>query len=102
MTGSNALSAPRIEVMANENWHLSKSVPISFIVAIIGQTIALVWFFASLSSSVESNAKDIIKHDTRIESLENSVQGQAVMLARIDENLKAIRALIEQASEQAK
>lgn len=102
MTIFNAMADPETRTMTGESWHLSKSVPISFIFAIVGQTIALVWFFASLSNSVESTAKDIIKHDTRIESLENSVQGQAVMLARIDENLKAIRSLIEQASEQAK
>ena len=81
--------------MAGENWHLSKSVPISFILAIICQTGALVWFVASMSNGIENNAKDILRHDTRIQSLEAVVQDQAVTMARIDENIKAIRKMIE-------
>lgn len=81
--------------MAGENWHLSKSVPISFILAIICQTGALVWFVASMSNSIENNAKDILRHDTRIQSLESIVQEQAVTMARIDENIKAIRKMME-------
>ena len=81
--------------MAGENWHLSKSVPISFILAIICQTGALVWFVASMSNGIENNAKDILRHDTRIQSLEAVVQDQAVTMARIDENIKAIRKMME-------
>lgn len=81
--------------MANEQWHLSKSVPISFIFAILTQTIVLVWFIANLNSNVETNARDIIRHEARIQSLEAAVQSQAVSLARMDENIQAIRALIE-------
>ena len=81
--------------MANDNWHLSKSVPISFILAIIAQTTALVWFVASMSNGIENNAKDILRHDTRIQSLEAVVQDQAVTMARIDENIKAIRQMME-------
>ena len=81
--------------MASENGHLSKSVPISFILAIICQTGALVWFVASMSNGIENNAKDILRHDTRIQSLEAIVQDQAVTMARIDENIKAIRKMME-------
>lgn len=81
--------------MANDNWHLSKSVPISFILAIIAQTTALVWFVASMSNGIDNNAKEIVRHDTRIKSLETIVQDQAVTMARIDENIKAIRNMME-------
>lgn len=81
--------------MANDNWHLSKSVPISFILAIIAQTTALVWFVASMSNGIDNNAKEIVRHDTRIKSLETVVQDQAVTMARIDENIKAIRQMME-------
>lgn len=81
--------------MANDSWHLSKSVPITFIVAIIGQTIALVWYVSSLDHAIATNARDITRHEARIETIEATVQSQAVTLARIDENLKAIRAMIE-------
>ena len=86
--------------MANEQWHLSKSVPITFILAIIGQTIALVWFFASLSNGIDNNSRDIVRHETRIEVLETAVQSQAVMSARMDENIQAIRDMLEQMQRQ--
>ena len=81
--------------MASEQWHLSKSVPISFIGAILGQTIALVWFVASLNNGIENNAREIVRHDTRIASLETSVQSQAVSMARMSENIQAIRDIVE-------
>lgn len=81
--------------MANEQWHLSKSVPISFIFAILMQTVALVWFVSSLNASVETNARDIVRHETRLTALEQVVQSQAVTLARMDENISAIRKYLE-------
>lgn len=81
--------------MSENQWHLSKSVPITFILAIIAQTIALIWFVATLRNDVDNNQAQIVRHEVRIETVENIVQNQAVMLARIDENLKAIRDAIE-------
>ena len=81
--------------MANEHWHLSKSVPISFIVAIIGQTATLVWFIASMNNEIEINARDIVRHDARIEVLADSVQENTVTLARIGESIEAIRMTLE-------
>ncbi len=79
-----------------QEWHLSKSVPITLVVAIIAQTLSLLWFVATLRNDVDNNAKTLIRHETRIESSENIIQNQAVLLARIDENLKAIRKAVEQ------
>jgi type VI protein secretion system component VasK len=82
--------------MEEQPWHLSKTMPVSFILAIITQTVALVWFVAALNSGVQANAKEIVRHDTRIETLQQIVQGQAVALGRMDENIKAIRKAVEQ------
>lgn len=81
--------------MANEPWHLSRSVPITFIFAIFAQTVALIWFVATLRNDVDNNKTDIVRLTTRTETLEAAVQDQAVTLGRIDENLKAIRTAIE-------
>jgi len=81
--------------MSDNQWHLSKSVPITFILAIVAQTVALIWFVATLRSDVDMNQQQILRHEVRLETVENIVQNQAVMLARIDENLKAIRDAIE-------
>jgi hypothetical protein len=81
--------------MAHEQWHLSKSVPISFIVAIIAQTGALVWFVASMNNGIETNSRDIVRHDQRIENLEVTAQNQAIATARIAENIEAIRETLD-------
>ena len=85
-----------------ESWHLSKSVPVTLIVAIVLQTISLVWYVSSLDSSVKNNARDLVRQETRINTLEKTVQSQAVSLGRIDENIKAIRNLVERMAEQDK
>ena len=79
----------------NKDWHLSKSIPLTLIFAIACQTVALIWFVASLRSDVDNNAKELVRQDTRITSLEEIVQNQAVTMGRIDENIKAIRITIE-------
>lgn len=81
--------------MSNEPWHLSRSVPITFIFAIFMQTIALIWFVATLRNDVDNNRTEIVRIETRTAQLEQAVQSQALTLARIDENLKAIRDAVE-------
>lgn len=81
--------------MPDDPWHLSKSVPITLVFAIVCQTVALIWFIASLRKDVDTNATDIIRLDARTSSLELTVQNQAVTLARIDENIKGIREYLE-------
>ena len=76
-------------------WHLSKSVPITFIFAIIMQTIALIWFVATLRNDVDANQKELVRIETRTSSLETSVQTQAITLGRMDENLKYIRMILD-------
>ena len=81
--------------MDGESWHLSKSVPLSLIAAIAAQTFGMVWYISSLDSNVEVNARDIARHEVRIQAIEKTAQDQAIMLARIDENINAIRDIVE-------
>ena len=81
--------------MEDTPWHLNRSIPLTFILAIIGQTIALVWFVSSLNSSIDNNTRDIMRHEARINTLEKVVQQQAVTMGRIDENIKSIRMMME-------
>jgi hypothetical protein len=81
--------------MADESWHLNKSVPLSIILGVIAQTVTLVWFIAGLNASIDQNSRDLVRHETRIEALEASAQSQAVSLARMDENILAIRQMLE-------
>jgi len=78
-----------------EGWHLSKSVPATFILAIVVQTVGLVWYMSSLDANVTTNAREIARHEIRINEIEKTAQLQAVMLGRIDENIKAIRDAVD-------
>ena len=84
----------------NNNWHLSKSVPVTLIVALILQAAAIVWTVSQMQSSIEQNATNIVRLETRTEKIEMAVQSQAIALARIDENIKAIRESVEQIARQ--
>ena len=81
--------------MSDEPWHLNKSVPITFLFAILLQTIALIWFVATLRNDVDNNRANILRNEVKVESLSALVQDQSILLARIDENLKVIRSAIE-------
>ena len=48
-----------------------------------------------LDTSVKNNTREILRQEVRIERLETVVQGQALTLARIDENIKSIRIMME-------
>jgi hypothetical protein len=84
--------------MPNDPWHLSRSVPITLIFAIICQTVALIWFVATLRNDVDVSKTEIIRLDARTSSLEQTVQNQAITLARIDENIRGIREFLERPS----
>ena len=78
-----------------EGWHLSKSVPVTFILAIVMQTIALVWYVSTLDAAIKNNSRELARQESRLENVEKTVQSQAIMLGRIDENIKAIRSSVE-------
>ena len=85
--------------MDNTNeWHLSKSVPLTFVIAIFLQTISLVWYVSSLDNTIKNNEKELVRQDVRLNALEDVVQSQALTLARIDENIKSIRIMMEKTS----
>lgn len=78
-----------------DSWHLSKSVPITLIVGLITQGAAIVWTVSMMMSDISANREDIVNVQDRVGRLENAVHEQAVSMARIDENIKAIRQAVE-------
>ena len=73
----------------------NKSVSISFLIGILFQTGALVWYVSSLASAIDLNARDIGRHEARLETLNSIIQSQAITLGRMDENIKSIRDMME-------
>lgn len=78
-----------------DNWHLSRSVPITLIFGLIAQAAAIVWTVSMMMSDIERNAEEIMRMQSRLAVVEDATQRQAVSMARIDENIKAIRQSVE-------
>lgn len=78
-----------------DSWHLSKSVPITLIFGLLVQAGAIVWTVSMMMGDIERNMRDIMEVQITVSELEAIVQSQEVSLARIDENIKAIRDAVE-------
>ena len=78
-----------------DNWHLARSVPITLIFGLIAQAAAIVWTVSMMMSDIERNAEEIMRLQSRIAIVEDAAQRQAISMARIDENIKAIRQSVE-------
>ena len=69
--------------------------PIGLVIGLVTQGAAIVWTVSMMMSDIESNREKIIETQQRIGRLEDSSQAQAIAIARIDENIKAIRQAVE-------
>ena len=78
-----------------DNWHLSRSVPITLIFGLIAQAAAIVWTVSMMMSDIERNGEEIMRLQSRVSIVEDATQRQAISMARIDENIKAIRQSVE-------
>ena len=78
-----------------DNWHLSRSVPITLVFGLIAQAGAIVWTVSMVMSDIERNAEEIMRLQSRMSIVEDAAQRQAISMARIDENIKAIRQSVE-------
>jgi beta-mannanase len=56
---------------------------------------------STLDATVTTNAREIARHEIRINEVEKTAQLQAIMLGRIDENIKAIRDAVDYMQKQA-
>jgi uncharacterized coiled-coil protein SlyX len=83
----------------NDNWHLSKSVPITFLFGLIVQAIAIVYVVSMTISNVEKNREDLTRLEIRVSTIEDNIHALAVSMARMDENIKAIRSAVEMMAE---
>lgn len=81
--------------MPEDNWHLSKSVPLTLLFGLVVQGAAIVWTVSMMMSDIDRNAAAITNLNFRVEKIEDLVHSQAIAMARIDENIKAIRKSVE-------
>lgn len=82
--------------MSNDNqWHLSKSVPVSIIVGFIMQFAGFVWYTSQIDSQVKTNTDRINRVEIQVSDIKETSQTQAVQLGRIEENLDYIKQMME-------
>ena len=79
-----------------DSWHLSKSVPVTFLFGLVVQAVAIVWVFTMTIANVEENREDLSRLEIRVSAIEDNLYSLAVATARMDENIKAIRKAVEQ------
>ena len=65
------------------------------IFAVFVQAAGVVWYVSMLASGVDENTRNIARHEIMIQKLEDTTQTQAIMSARIDENIQQIRVTLE-------
>lgn len=82
------------------DWHLSKNVTLSLILAIGVQFTYFVGFISDLEAKTINHDVQLKKHDLRLEKLESSAQSQEVTLARIEEHLRHLRETVDRVLKQ--
>ena len=78
-----------------DGWHLSKSVPATLLLGLVTQAAAIVWTVSMMMSDIDRNTENLNAFSERVTRVESMVQSQAISMARIDENIKAIRDSVE-------
>ena len=79
---------------------LNKSFPLALIFGLLGQAGGIVWTVSMMMSDIERNRMDLDTMYVRVGKIEDMVYSQAVSVARIDENIKAIRSSVESMARQ--
>tara|TARA_R110000824_G_scaffold73597_1_gene187376 strand:+ start:745 stop:996 length:252 start_codon:yes stop_codon:yes gene_type:complete len=74
---------------------VNKSLPIALILGLATQGAAIIWTVSMMAADIEDNAEKITELQQRIGRVEDAVHSQAIAMARIDENIKAIRGFVE-------
>ena len=72
-----------------------RTIPFTVVAGLAIQAGAIVWSMSAMSSNIQVNANEISRLQVRTNSLETAVNNQNISLARIDENIKAIRSSVE-------
>lgn len=83
------------QAAVREQWHLSKSVPVSILFALILQAGAFVWTISSMQGNVDRNTQDIRRVADEVKAIQVSSSEQAQQLARIEERLLGVQSSID-------
>mgnify|MGYP006274337037 FL=1 len=99
-------------------WHVSKTIPISLILAIVLQTAGIAWTIRgiqadaeingqriaantrTITANFEANQRQISQLASTVETLRDTVASQSVQLGRIEQNILSVKEGLNGLSEQ--
>ena len=73
-----------------ESWHLSKSIPVGLILAIIIQTSGFIWLLSNMDSQITVNKDDIKELKTEVREHDDRQNSVDVKLGRIEQKLENV------------
>lgn len=76
------------EAFSKENWHLSKSVPLAFLLAILLQTGGIIWWGATIQAKA-------LETERRVTATEAELTKRADLIVRVSERLASLEANTE-------
>ena len=82
-------------LVEKENWHLSKSVPISLIAALVLQTGVFVWTIATMANEIQHNKEDIVSLKTMASVATLERRSSEVKLGGITEKLEYMSKILD-------
>jgi hypothetical protein len=87
-------------VQASEaHWTVDKRVPLALILALMGQTIGVVWWAASLQSTISEHGRRIVVMEAADARMTTEAQRVSEQLARLDERMAAQTAILRRIEE---
>jgi hypothetical protein len=73
--------------MDREQWHLDKRVPISLIITLLAQTVAIVWWAAAIEGRVSVLEVNIIAQEVEINHTIEQLNSLNTTMTRVDTTL---------------
>ena len=75
----------------SQSWHLSRSVPLALIVAILLQAGAIMYVAGQMQNTIDTNSSSIRENKGDIKNLEGTVHSNDVKLGRIQESILSVQ-----------
>jgi len=79
-------------VNGERSWHLDKRIPVTLILAVLFQTLVLIWYLSGLDSRVNNNTHRITKNELDAKEDRRIVNANSVTVAVTNSSLNDIKA----------
>lgn len=81
--------------MNKEQWHISKSVPLALILALVAQAVGVIWFFSTLDNRLTNVERLAEVNRVNVLTLSERQRASDQTLVRLDERMSSALQLLE-------